>query len=766
MRRLVPVLLFLAILFEVGCARNAQYYLDRGKKLAAQGKNAEAELNFRKAIQKDGNFGEAYYQLALTYINLRRATEAYQTFANAVRLLPNREDVSVKFADFCWLLYRSDPRQPQTLFDKVNTIADQLLAKNAKSFDGLRLKGNLAASSKRYAEAENDYRAANDVKPLQPELILAWAGTLFLDGKPADAEALSYQIITKNKTYLPIYDLLYVHYMQGKDLPNAEKVLKTKIANNPNHAGSVLELAAFYHSASREADMKSTLEQLVNNPKQFPQGRLQVGDVYSRLGRWNEALAEYNAGAAADSGNRKERLVYLKRITDVWIAQGKPEQAEKEVDEILKEEPGEAAATGVKASLLLTKASTDNAGKAVALLQPVVEKNPENANLHFTLGRALAIKGDRDGARAQFLTAIQKNRNYIEPRLALIELSQAKGDYAGVLQYANDVLAINPNLGSVRLIRAVSLLNTGSDVMGRKELADLEKAFPQNREVLLQTAILDLRDKKYKEAEERFRLLAQNTKDVRPLTGLVQTLAAESQLDKALKYLQDELKKSPQNNQVRYLLGLVAVSAGKPDLAIEQYQQLLHAAPNSAQVYMALGSTYRLKKDIPTALSNFQKASELAPKDPGPLVAMADTLQAAGRKPDALAAYRKALQLKPENPVILNNTAYLIAETGGNVDEALKLVQKAVQLDSKQPRFTDTLGWVYLKKNLPDSALQAFRGLTRQYPDDPVFHYHFGMALLQKGDRATARSEFKSALTKKPSDEVKQDVEAALAKIG
>ena len=94
------------------------------------------------------------------------------------------------------------------------------------------------------------------------------------------------------------------------------------------------------------------------------------------------------------------------------------------------------------------------------------------------------------------------------------------------------------------------------------------------------------------------------------------------------------------------------------------------------------------------------------------------------------------------------------------------MAQKAVQLDNKQPRFADTLGWVYLKKNLPDSAVQAFRGLTEKYPDDPVFHYHFGMALLQKGDKATAKVELQNALTKKPSDEVRQNVQAALAKIG
>jgi predicted Zn-dependent protease len=67
---------------------------------------------------------------------------------------------------------------------------------------------------------------------------------------------------------------------------------------------------------------------------------------------------------------------------------------------------------------------------------------------------------------------------------------------------------------------------------------------------------------------------------------------------------------------------------------------------------------------------------------------------------------------------------------------------------------------------LNDSAIQVFRALTQDYPDNPVFHYHFGMVLLQKGDKATAKTELKNALTKKPSDEMRGHIELALAKTG
>jgi Flp pilus assembly protein TadD len=208
------------------------------------------------------------------------------------------------------------------------------------------------------------------------------------------------------------------------------------------------------------------------------------------------------------------------------------------------------------------------------------------------------------------------------------------------------------------------------------------------------------------------------------------------------------------------------MQAGKYDMALTHYQQLFAIAPKSERICLALGTAYRMKGDFPSALSYFQKAGALAPKDRVPLLLTAATFDTAGRKPEALATYRRVLQLNAEDAVALNAVAYLMTETGGNLDEALKLAQKALQLNPQQPYFSDTLGWIYFRRNLNDSAAQVFRILTKNYPDEPVFHYHFGVVLLQKGDKETAKTELKNALSKKPSDEVRGNVESALAKVG
>jgi tetratricopeptide (TPR) repeat protein len=766
LRATVPVVL---ALLTGACIRSANYYVNKGNQLAAQGKYAEAELNYRKAIQKNVNMGEAFYQLGLTSLKEGKPVDGYRDLARAEQLMPGRDDVKVKLADLALAIFMADRRRPQVPWNEAVKLSDELLKKDPKSFDALRLKGHLSAASQNMKEAEEFYYRANAVKPMEPEVVLGLTQVLFQEGKSREAEDLAMALITKNKTYGPIYDVLVRRRLEAKDLAGAEQILKTKHANNPSDAGAALELARFYAGISREADMKAVLQQMLDNPKAFPQAPLQVGDFYALLRRWDEARKLYEQGAQAnsDKGHEAQQVIYLKRVADIWIVQGKNEEAYRVVDQILKLQPGDAGAAAVKASSLIASRNPDNIAKAIALVQPLVTKDDNNATLHYTLGRALAAKGDLDAARPEFLKAVQKNQTYLEPRLALAEMAQLKGDYQTVLRYANEILTVNPKLMRVRVLHAVSLINIGNSAEGRKELTTLEKANPQDKELQLQLGVLELHDRHFKEAEEYFRKLsgAEST-DVRPLSGLTQTLAAEGELDKAVALLAEEVKKTPNNNQLRYLYGSTAAMAGRYDTAIEEFERLAAASPKAPQLYTALGNVYRLKGDYANALSTLEKGAALAPKDPAPVTAEAEVLTRWGRMPQALEKYRAALQVAPDNPTLLNNVAYLLADTGGSLDEALKYARRALQIDSKQPRYSDTLGWIYFKQKLNDSALQVFRTLTASNPDNATFHYHLAMVLLEKGDKSNAKAELENALSKKPSEEIRHDVEAALSKIG
>ena len=102
----------------------------------------------------------------------------------------------------------------------------------------------------------------------------------------------------------------------------------------------------------------------------------------------------------------------------------------------------------------------------------------------------------------------------------------------------------------------------------------------------------------------------------------------------------------------------------------------------------------------------------------------------------------------------MNNLAYLLAETGDDLDQALKLAQQAINGGSTQPYFEDTLGFIYLRKGKNDKAMQIFDQLVRNFPREPIFSYHLGMTYFQMGDRTRAKALLTKTLQLRPPKDV------------
>jgi tetratricopeptide (TPR) repeat protein len=132
---------------------------------------------------------------------------------------------------------------------------------------------------------------------------------------------------------------------------------------------------------------------------------------------------------------------------------------------------------------------------------------------------------------------------------------------------------------------------------------------------------------------------------------------------------------------------------------------------------------------------------------------------------EAKQAYEDALKLDPNNGVAMNNLAFLMADSGGDLDLALKYAQRAKQMMPAVPEVSDTLGMIYLRKNLSDNAIDIFQDLVAKN-DRATFRYHLGMAFSQKGDKPRALEQLHRALQENPSREEKQQIEQLMNRLG
>lgn len=741
------------------CNRSSSYYTNRADRLYSEGKYADAVLNYRKAIQANALSGEALAGLGLTELKLGQGGDAYRDLTRAVNALPARDDIKVTLGDLVTTAYFADRRRPKSLHDQLGKLADQLMPKDP--FDGLRFKAYLAGSDNDPTAAEESFEKANAIKPMQPSLIFAWCQMLFLNDQFEKGEKLALDLIQKDKNFSPIYDLLSSQYIKANRPADAQKLLEIRVSENPKDANSRLRLASFYASTGRRDQMTATLRRMLDNPQDFPGAHEQVGDFYSGLQEWDEAIREYQAGAKA---NPKEQTAYMKRIANVYLAEGQGDQASAVVHEIMKSASANQEASGVNASLLLKAGKLDS---ALAEFQKLANRNPDDPVWHFNLGLTYLAKKNPDAARAQFQQAIALKKTYVPPRLALAEMSLERNSYTEALRYANEALALRPNLPKAMLYRAAALMGTGEFNEARSQLERLERVSPNDREVQLQFALLELNEKRYSDAEQRFRkVYDSNASDPQALMGLIKTYKAEGHQDVAYRFLSDEAKKAPYSETAHVLLADMAVSLSKYVIALEEYQHLLERHPKSADLYVRVASAYRAKGDTAKAIANLQTAIQLAPREPVASMLLASIMEGSGDKLEAISLYRRALAVQPDNLSTMNNLAFLIADAGGNLDEALKMSQQAVKRAPDEPDFADTLGWIYLKKGMGDAALRIFRNLSQKYPDKALFRYHLGLALLQQGDKARARSELEVALSKHPSPDVNQSIKQALLTAG
>lgn len=137
---------------------------------------------------------------------------------------------------------------------------------------------------------------------------------------------------------------------------------------------------------------------------------------------------------------------------------------------------------------------------------------------------------------------------------------------------------------------------------------------------------------------------------------------------------------------------------------------------------------------------------------------------------NAKAAYQKALELKPDNPLASNNLAYVLLQSGGNVDVALSLAQTGRRGMPDSPNAADTLGWVYYQKGAYKSAIDLFQESLKlaekaKAPDDPTVHYHLGLAYEKDNQPALARQHLERVLKINPNYSAAADVKKALAQL-
>jgi len=750
-RSLFGGLTLAALVGAAACGHGSAYYLDKGNALFAKGELAEAELNYRKAVQKDQSNGEAFYRTALCELKENKPVPALQDLTEAVTLMPDNKDAKRQLANLVLGGFIGDPSRPQALYQRLVKMSDEWLTRDPRSAEGLRIKGYIAMVEKRPQEAISLFTQAQQGNPQDERVNMGLMDALFRAGDTAKAEKVGLDFIAADHSAGDVYDALFRMYIATKRPAEAENILIRKSQDNPKENAYLLELAGYYASVGKKPETESTMRTLLTNPGGDPQLHLKAGDFYATLGQWPAAIEQYNTGIAA---NGKDKSIYQVRTARALIMQDKREEAIKTLSDALTQHPDDTEARKLRAALMLGRTTSGKGGAGIADLKSMVEKNPDDDLVKITYAKALLESGDLNEARAQFQDIVKKNPRFIDGFVALADIAFRDRNNRDAADRAAAALRLDPNNLRAQMVRGSALLRLGQYDESSEILNRLAREFPKAVDVRLELGYLAVHQRKYADAEGIFKKLQDdNPSDLRALGGLVDTDLAQHRPDKALARLEDELDRSHGSPQLRKMIAMTAMSTGKYGIAIEQFQKLADQTPGSIEPQLQLADALRVRGDFVGAITILRKAAALAPNDSRPPTMLAFLYQIGNQRDQAKAEAWRALKLQPENPASMNNLAWALADTGDSLSEALKLARQATAKAPNVPYFADTLAYVYLKKDQNDEAMAILEKLVRQYPNNADFAYHAGMAWYQMGQPAKAKTELARALDLSPSKE-------------
>ena len=418
--------------------------------------------------------------------------------------------------------------------------------------------------------------------------------------------------------------------------------------------------------------------------------RLAMG--YIRSGQYEKAEQELIAVKKLNLEDTIARTL----LAHFYTAQKKFTEAASEYEELLKEDPADLELLASLADLYVIQEKME---EAVEIYQKILKEKPDSAQVHFNLGIILTKVDKLKEAEEHFRKALEIDPKYLQAELALALLNELNQDLGQAIKHYEQALEIDPLNINVyhRLAQTYYRDERVEDAINQYEF--ILKLNPYDIDAYLELAYIYLDEKRTDECIAILQEALTHKRNWR--------VTAESKLFIGDKIDQVQAIKEA---QVHLLLGLAYVQNKEDEKAIEAYKNSIQAQPESGASYFYLGAIY----------------------------------ERTGRREKAYEALKESVRLDGENPDALNYLGYMYADDGINLDQAQKLIEKALEISPDNGAYIDSLGWVYFKKGNIDQALAEIERASTLLEDAEVFE-HLGdiykaKGLLKKTEQAWERT--------------------------
>jgi len=227
------------------------------------------------------------------------------------------------------------------------------------------------------------------------------------------------------------------------------------------------------------------------------------------------------------------------------------------------------------------------------------------------------------------------------------------------------------------------------------------------------------------------------------LMSLGRTTEAEADLKKVI-----EMK--PDFARAHRAYGVILLDNGKTDDAKREFARAIEIDPKLTGIRLNYGSAFIKSGEPAKAIEQLRAAIELGETSPLGYALLGLAEERTGKTADALADYSRAIEMESANAVAREGRARLLEARG----ETAKAIEDYAIAYRAQPS-PDTalrLANLYTRAGQPQAALQIYRVMIAQRPNDLAMRTEIARLMAESGDAEGAMKEITGLVTLRPTD--------------
>ncbi len=673
----------------------------RGRVHLARQETPQALQDLGDVVRLAPSLAQARYFLALAHLQAKDETNARAELKEAVGLNPQLGEAQLLLAE---LDLRSGLNQ------QAAEAAMKLLDRDPKSFEGLLILAEAANTPETLREASRRLEAAGEEYKSRARYQLALGRLHSKLGDKGKAEKAFKEAVTREPDSPDARLALGDFFLSHNELAQAEQEYKAAAELAPPASIARVKLAELYILSRKPEAAKEILADILqSSPGYVPALRL-MGRIVFDEKNFDEGWNIAGQLLAKDPTDAEGLLLRGK----LHMVSNKVPEAVADMEAAARRQPGSYL---VLQQLAMAYLRAGDIPKAKSSLEEATRLKPDLPQAVLTLAELDVRTGAFDSA----VLSLEKLKTRYPESQPLLELlgraALGKGDFRKASEVYQKLTAMDPDNAQLKFFYGVALRSQGKRVEARK-------LFHES--------------------------LGASSSQVGSLAQMVSMDFEEGKPEVGLQRVKDAAAANPDAAMLRNLLGLIYLKLREPGPAEEAFLKAIEIDPMMVQSYLAVSRIYVESGRYDDALEKLRKAAELDSKNLGAVMMAGVIHQQKGDLGKAQEAYEQILETDDSFVPAANNLAYIYAENAGDLDKALKIIQRAREKASDDPHVADTLGWVLYRKGNYDWALAALQESAAKLPQSGEVQYHLGMTYAKLGEKEKAREALNKALELDP----------------